>query len=145
MADAKVSSLVSATTLNLTDSMLLVQAGSSLKVDIETLALKMPSRIIINEASEALIVSGAVATNKRVTKIKCLTAGAAYTLAAGTHGMEKIVVCDVADVTTPTATLTITSGIGITTATFNAVGDTIKLQNIDGSWFVVGSNSVTIV
>jgi hypothetical protein len=79
-----------------------------------------------------------------VSKIKCLTAGVAYTLAAGTHGMEKYIVCETADVTTPTATLTITSGKGVATVAFNAIGDTVRLKNIDGFWYVVGYNSVTI-
>lgn len=144
MADTKVSALVAASVVNSTDYLLLVQNGNSIKLDIETLATKMPVRLNVIEASESLIIAGALATNKVYSKIKALTAGVAYTLAAGTHGMEKYIVCDSADVTTPTAVLTITSGSGISTATFNAVGDSLHLKNIDGSWYVVGSNSVSI-
>jgi len=137
MADSTVSALNPATALNLTDYLLLTQAGNSLKIDVETLALKMPSRIIINEASENLTVAGAVATNKLTTKI---SAAGAFTLAAGTHGMEKTIVCTGVFA----STLTITAGSGVSTVTFNAAGDSVKLQNIDNLWYVVGSNSVVI-
>lgn len=144
MTDKKVSELLPASVVNLADYLLLVQAGNSLKIDVETLALKMPSRIIVNEASEALIASGAIATNKLVTKLKALTAGGAYTLAAGTHGMEKQIVCDVADLTTPSAVITVTGGAGFTTITMNALGDSVYLKNINGVWYILGSNSVVI-
>lgn len=141
MADTKVSALTAATTLNLTDYFLLVQGGSSLKVSAETIALKMPSRIIINEASE-LVTSGAVATNKLTTKLS-VTGTAAYTLAVGTHGMEKHIVCSAVS-GTPVGTITVTSGAGVTSIVFNAVGDSVNLKNIDGLWYVIGSNSVSI-
>lgn len=144
MADQKVSALVAASVVNSTDYLLLVQSGNSIKLDIETLATKMPVRLNVIEASETIIAAGALATNKVYSNIKALTAGVAYTLATGTHGMEKYIVCNVADVTTPTAVLTITSGVGISTATFNAAGDTLHLKNIDGYWYVVGSNSIVI-
>ena len=141
MSDSKVSALTSATALNTADYLLLVQSGSSLKLDIETLALKMPSRIIINEASEAP-ASGALATNKLVSKVTPAGAPTAYTLAAGTHGMEKQIVCAV--FTSGTAVVTVTSGAGFTTLTYNAVGDAAHLKNVDGVWYVVGTNSVAV-
>ncbi len=143
MADTKVSALTPASIVNLADALLLVQGGNSLKIDIETLLLNLPSRTIVKEASEALLVSGAVATNKLTTKIKSLTAGAVYTLAAGTHGMEKVIVCDTAEAT-PTATLVVTSGAGFSTVNFANVGGSVSLKNIDGVWYIVGSNGVVI-
>lgn len=114
-----------------------------MKVDIATLAQKMPSRVQVVEASEAP-ASGAIATNVLATKVGATTAGAAYTLAAGTHGMEKYIVCSSAEVTTPTAAVTVTGGSGFTSIKFNAVGDAVHLKNIDGSWYVVGQNSVVL-
>jgi len=140
MADTKVSALVSAAVVNIADYFLLVQAGSSLKLPVDVFCLNMPSRIKIIEASEALVAAGAIATNKLVTKLT-LGAAIAYTLAAGTHGMEKQIV---ASASTGTANVTVTSGTGVTTIAFNAVGDSVHLKNIDGSWYVLGSNSVTI-
>ena len=144
MADLKVSALVSASIVNSVDYLMLVQGGTSLKVDVSTLALNMPSRINVVEPSEVLAVSGVVATNKLVSKIKALTTPAAYTLAIGTHGMEKYIVCNAVEVTTPTAVLTITGGAGVSTVSFNAIGDSVHLKNIDALWYVVGSNSVVV-
>jgi len=143
LADSKVSALTPATTLNLTDSFLLVQGGSSLQVTAEVLALKMPSRIIINEASET-ITTGAIATNKLASKIAIADPSAAYSLAAGTHGMEKQIVCNAASGSVPNAVITVTSGSGVSTITFDAVGDSVFLKNIDGLWYVLGQNGVVI-
>lgn len=135
MADSKLSALTPATSVNLGDYLLLVQGGNSLKVDVLTL---------FGGASETLISSGAISLLMKSSKIKALTAGATYTLAAGVHGQEKTIVCNAVDVTTPTATLNITSGAGVASVVFNAIGDTVTLRNVDGLWYVVGSNGVTI-
>jgi len=126
------------------DLLLLIQGGNSLKVDLSTFLLNLPVRTNILEASETLITSGVVATNLLVSKVKALTAGAAYTLAAGTHGMEKQIVCHTVEVTTPTAVITISSGAGFSTVTFNAQGDSVHLKNVDGLWYILGSNSAVI-
>lgn len=145
MADikVKVSALTTATTLNGGDFLMIVQAGSSLKVDLNTLAQKLPSRVVVLEASEA-VATGALATNKLVSKITVTTVAAAYTLAAGTHGMEKQIVCSALSGATPTAVVTVTGGAGVASLSFNAIGDTIYLKNVDGLWYVMGSNSVAI-
>lgn len=144
MADTKVSALTAATTLGLSDYFLLVQGGSSLKVSAEVIALKMPSRIIINEASET-VTTGAIATNKLTTKLAIADPAAAYTLAAGTHGMEKEIVCNATSGASPSAVITVTGGYsGLSTITFNAIGDSVYLKNIDSVWYVLGSNSVVI-
>ena len=140
MADTKVSALTSASVVNSADYLMLVQSGNSLKVDIATLAAKMPVRVSVIEASETLTTAGVVATNILVTKI-ALGSALAYTLAAGTHGMEKQIFVSSG---TGTAVLTVTSGLGVATVTFNLIGDTVNLKNIDGSWYVLGSNSVVI-
>lgn len=139
MADTKVSALTAATSLNAADYLMLVQSGTSLKISIDNLALLMPTRVIINEASESL-TTGAIATNKLYTKITANTSS--FTLAAGTHGMMKEIVCDT--VTAGTATITVTSGYGFSTLVFDEVGESIKLKNINGNWFIVGNNNVLI-
>jgi len=145
MADikVKVSALTTATTLNGGDFLMLVQQGTSLKCDLNTLAQKLPSRVVVLEASEAP-ATGALATNKLVSKITITAVAAAYTLAAGTHGMEKQIVCSTAAGATPTAVVTVTSGVGVATLTFNALGDTALLKNVDGLWYVMATNSVAI-
>ena len=141
MADSKVSDLVAATALNTGDYLLLVQGGSSLKLSIDNLSLLMPTRVIVNETSESP-ASGAIATNKLSTRVTPAGAPTAYTLAAGTHGMEKEIVCET--FTSGTAVVTVTGGKGFTTLTFDAVGDAVKLKNINSFWYVVGNNSVAV-
>jgi len=143
MADTKVSQLTPASTLNLTDLLMLVQGGASLKADIETISLNLPSRLIVKELSESL-VSGAIATNILSSRVHSTTASAAYTLAAGTHGMEKEIVCESAEVTTPSAVVTVTGGLGVNTITFSVVGQSVKLKNINDSWYVMSSNGAVI-
>lgn len=140
MADIKISALTSASTVTSADFLLLVQAGTSFKLPVDTLCLNVPTRIRVLETSEVLLIAGAVATNKLVTKLTLGTA-IAYTLAAGTHGMEKQIVVNAG---TGTANLTVTSGAGVTTVAFNLIGDSVYLKNIDGLWYALGSNSVTI-
>jgi len=143
MADTKVSQLTPASTLNLTDLLMLVQGGASLKADIETISLNLPSRLIVKELSESL-VSGAIATNILSSRVHSTTASAAYTLAAGTHGMEKEIVCESAEVTTPSAVVTVTGGLGVNTITLSVVGQSVKLKNINDSWYVMSSNGAVI-
>ncbi len=142
MADSKLSALNPATSLNLGDLLLLTQAGSSLKIDVQTFALKMPSRIIVNEASESP-ASGALATNLLVSKVSSTSGVVNYTLASGTHGMEKQIVASSIS-GGGTCVVTVTSGAGVATITFNAVGDSVSLKNIDGLWYVFANNSVVI-
>ena len=143
MADQKVSALTSAATLNSGDYLLLVQAGNSLKIDLQTFFQNLPVANRIKEASESP-ASGALSTAVSVSKIAIAATPIAYTLAAGTHGMQKTIVCSSTSGSTPTSVVTVTSGSGVSTVSFNAVGDSVVLRNIDGSWYVIGSNSVTI-
>jgi hypothetical protein len=139
MADSKVSSLTSASSLGAGDYLLLVQGGTSLKIDIQTFIQNLPVAVKSLEASETLAVAGAIATNKLTTKISAGTTG--FTLAAGTNGMEKFIVTTGATA----AAITVTGGAGFTTATFAAaIGNTVHLKNVDGLWYVQGTRNVTI-
>lgn len=211
MTDLALSQLNPASTVNNSDLLLLTQAGTSVKITAQTFALNMPSRIIINEASESL-TSGAIATNLLVSKLasstpiaissaswsggvatfvygsahgyttgqtiliagmspsgyngtyviastplsttltvaNATTLGASsvsgtsnytYTLAAGTHGMEKEIVCIAANGGTPSSQITVTSGSGMSTLSISSVGQSTLLKNVDGSWYVISENS----
>lgn len=144
MASTKLSALPSASVVNAGDYLLVTQGGASVKLDIQTLVKNLPVRPIVLEASEEQLLAAALSTAILTSKIAAPDAGVAYTLAAGTHGMEKEIVCSSADVTTPSGVVTVTGGIGFTTITFAAVGNSVKLKNIDGSWYVVGSNGVAL-
>ena len=120
---------------------MLVQSGATLKLDTATMLAKLPAQAVTVEASEAP-ASGALSITKAYSKVTPAGAPTAYTLAAGAHGYKKTIVCET--VTSGTAVVTVTGGKGFTTLTFNAIGDTIVLQNIDALWYVVGNNSVTV-
>lgn len=141
MVDTKVSALTAATALNAADYILLTQAGSSLKLSVDNLALKMPTRIIVNETAESP-ASGALATNKLTSLVTPAGTPTAYTLAAGTHGMEKELACAV--FTSGTAVITVTSGYGFSTLTFDEIGEAVKLKNISGVWYIVGNRNVIV-
>lgn len=138
--DKKISELNVAGTLATTDTMVLVQGSSTNRIDVDTFFGTVPRRIVVKEVPEALTTSGAISTTKLYTKLTANTT--VYTLAAGTHGMEKIIVCNV--LTASTAVITVTGGAGFTTVTMNAVGDAVKLVNIDSIWYIVGQNSVVV-
>ena len=141
MADKKISVLTSASTVTPADYLVLVQSGNTLKVDVDTFFKKIPTKLVINEASEA-IASGALSTLVLTSKVTPAGAPTNYTLAAGTHGMEKEIVCQT--FTSGTAVVSVSAGSGFTTLTFNAVGDYVRLKNVDGFWYVAGNNSVVV-
>jgi len=141
MADKRISELTAATTVNAADTFVLVQSGSTLKVAANVLFGNIPVNVAVKEASESLD-AGALSVSLAYSKVKPTTAGAAYTLAAGAHGTVKTIVCET--FTSGTAVVTVTGGKGFTTLTFNAVGDAVVLQNIEGGWYITGNNSVAV-
>lgn len=116
-----------------------------MKCDVSTFLTKLPVAPIIVETIEALTSAGAISTTKRTTTITSSAGSTAYTLAAGTHGQQKLIACQTMGGGGATAVVTVTGGTGFTTLTFNAAGDFILLENVNGYWFVAGNNSVTVV
>lgn len=141
MADKKISQLTAATTVNSGDLVPMVQSGQTLKIDISTLFKNIPVRPIVLEAAEAP-VSGALSTVILTSKVTPSGAPTTYTLATGTHGLEKEIVCET--FTSGSAAVNVTNGAGFATLTFNAVGDAVKLKNIGGNWYIMGNNSVVV-
>lgn len=141
MADKKLSQLTSATVLNAADYILLTQSGQSLKIDIQTFLKNLPTRPILLEAAEGP-ASGALSTVLLTSKVTPAGAPTNYTLAAGTNGLEKVIVCET--FTSGTAVVTVTDGKGFSTLTFSAVGDACSLRNVNGYWYVLGNNSVVV-
>lgn len=144
MADKKISQLTSATVLNTGDYLALVQSGQTLKIDASTLFKNIPVRPIVLEAAES-VVSGALSTVLLSSKVTPSGSPTAYTLAAGTQGLEKEILCESS--TSGTAVVTVTAGNGFTTLTFThatAPGAFVKLKNINSFWYVAGSRNVTV-
>jgi hypothetical protein len=141
MADKKISQLVAATTVNTGDVIPMVQGGQTLKIDASTLFKNIPVRTVVLEAAES-VVSGALSTAILTSKVIPSGAPTNYTLASGTHGMEKEIVCET--FTSGTAVVAVTNGAGFANLTFDAVGDAIKLKNIGAKWYIMGNNGVVV-
>lgn len=141
MADKKISALTSASTVGAGDYMVLVQGGQTFKIDVATFLSKFPQQPIVLDTPESP-ASGALSTSVNTSIVTPNGAPTLYTLAAGTHGMKKTIVCS--SVTSGTARVTPTSTKGFTYVTFAAVGDTVKLENISGFWYIVSSKGITV-
>lgn len=142
MADKKISELVSATVLNLTDFFPIVQAGTTLKIDLTTFLAKLPGQPIIALAQEAP-ASGALSTSNKYSVVTSAAGAVNYTLAAGTHGVNKVIVAPAMGVDA-TAVVTVKSGVGFTTLRFNAAGQAVHLENVGGSWYILGVHGAVI-
>ena len=108
-----------------------------------TFLSNQPVHPVVKESAEA-VNSGALSTALLVSAISANTAGASYTLAAGSHGMEKIIVVSAADATTPTASISVTSGSGVATISFSTLGASVTLRNVNGLWYCVSQIRATI-
>jgi len=146
MADKKISDLNAASTLNGADLLVLVQAGETKKVDVTTFLSKVPKLPVSQETPET-VASGALSKTYDVSKISVpSSANVNYTLAApvGTDVGRVKVIAMTSCTPTYTATVTVTSGAGFTTAVFNTAGETLTLKEVSGSWYVIGNNGVVL-
>ena len=148
MSDKKISSLTSAATVTTADVFPLVQSGQTLKCSISTLLANLPAMPTANVTPETLTAAGAVSTAVPYTELSVSGTGAAFTLAAGTNGMTKII-CNVSATTAYTCnTLTVTNGRNISVFTFsdgaNGVGEWIYLKNVNGYWYAVASSTADV-
>ena len=146
MADAKISDLHSASTLNTGDLLVLVQSGETKNVDVSTFLSKVPKAPVSQETPET-VVSGALSKNIEVSVVSVPSAANVnYTLAApiaADVGKQKIIVAS-AVTPTYTATITVTGGVGFTTATLSATGESVTLKEVGGYWYIVGGNGVVV-
>jgi hypothetical protein len=143
MTDRKISELTAATTVAAADTFIMVQGGETRKVSGSVLFSNIPVSPVVKDTPET-IASGVISLTTKTTIIDtAVSSNITLTLAAGTHGLEKEIV--VKSMTPSyTGTLTVTSGVGVTTITFNQTGNTVYLKNVSGYWYVKGSKGVTI-
>jgi len=139
MADLKLSELSAASSLNDVDTFLLTQAGTSKSISSANLS-KFLSTKIANEATD-VVSSGALSLSVTTSALSATTVQNVYTLAAGTHGKSKFLICTTTDVTTPSAIVNVTSG-SMSSITFNNIGDSITLINVDGIWYPTGPTGI---
>lgn len=141
MADKKISELVSATVVNGVDFFAFVQGGTTLKMDFTTLFSKLPQTPIVLQPHEAP-VSGALSTATKNSLVSSAAGTTNYTLAAGTSGLKKTIVCS--SMAGTNAVVTVTGGTGVASLTFTAAGQSADLECINNTWYVLGSHGVTI-
>lgn len=124
----------------------MVQGSETLKIDVDTFLSKAPVGVL-SQADPVAVVSGAISKSDEVSLVSVPSAAnVAYTLAApvvADKGIE-ITIAATAVTDTYTAEITVTGGVGFTTVTFAAAGDTVRLKVIGTGWYVVGSHGVVI-
>lgn len=147
MADQKLSQLVEATSVGLTDVFLVVQGGVSKKVTKTNLFANLETLNVVGKVQswktfETLTNSGIVSTDLHVSFINNSTVSStlAMTLAAGVEGMTKILACQT---NLGTIGVTVTGGLGFTTITL-VTHATITLHYVNGLWVVVSNNGATL-
>lgn len=141
MADKKISELTAATTVAVADLLVLVQGAETKKVSSDTFLSNMPRQAIDVETAQTLSADGAISVSNRYTLLSKGSAGA-YTLDAGTHGVEKIIAATTAQ--THTITVSSPADAAFDSIVLDAVGESVTLQNIAGLWYVKASVGAVI-
>ena len=140
MADKKITALNASTALSTDDLFHVVDdpSGSptNKKITATNVFSKIPSYVGL-AATPATFTSGAIDVTTPISFLSA-TGTVAYTLAAGTAGQIKMLVCTVA-ASTPVGVLTpvAASTDGYNTITFNAVGETATLIYVNSGWMIL--------
>ena len=149
MADKKITALNASTALSTDDLFHVVDdpSGSptNKKITSDNVFNKVPSYLGL-AATPATFTSGAIDVTTPISYIST-TGTQAYTLAAGSAGQIKILVCTVA-ASTPVGVVTpvASANDGYNTITFNAVGETATLIYTNSGWMILalGGTSAAI-
>ena len=140
MADKKITALNAATALTTDDLFHVVDdpSGSptNKKITATNVFSKIPSYVGL-AATPATFTSGAIDVTTPISFLSA-TGTVAYSLAAGTAGQIKMLVCTVA-ASTPVGVLTpvASANDGYNTITFNAVGETATLLYTNSGWMIL--------
>ena len=140
MADKKITALTESTALSTDDLFHVVDSPASSpsnkKISANNVFQKVPTYLGLAQ-TPATFTSGAIDVTTPVSFIS-VTGTQAYTLAAGTAGQIKILICTVAG-STPVGVITpvASANDGYTTITFNVVGENATLIYANSGWNVL--------
>jgi|GEM_PF-2482011 hypothetical protein len=147
MADKRIAELNALTATANTDLTLIsdTSASETKKITVENLFQTIPTYVGL-AVTPVTFTSGAIDITTPISFIS-VTGTQAYSLAAGSAGQIKMLVCTVA-ATTPAGVITpaASANDGYNTITFNAVGQTATLLYVNSGWMILslGGTSASI-
>jgi hypothetical protein len=147
MADKRIGELNALTATANTDLTLIsdTSASETKKITIENLFQTIPTYVGL-AVTPATVTSGVIDITTPISFIS-VTGTQAYSLAAGSAGQIKMLVCTVA-ATTPAGVITpvASANDGYNTITFNTIGQTATLLYVNSAWMILslGGTSASI-
>lgn len=149
MADTKVSELTSATSVGGSDSLYLIQSGTSKKVTAATLFanaanVTLKGNVNIDPSVQTLTSPGTIDLTKPVTHLSITSEsnGGELLLPIGTPGQVKIIVLTSTDGSYWTIDSNITAhGNTNHVVRFSANGDTITALCTNNKWYMIGGTA----
>ena len=146
MADKKITALNASTALSTDDLFHVVDSPASSptnkKITADNVFNKVPSYLGL-ASTPATFTSGAIDVTTPISFLSA-TGTVAYSLAAGTAGQIKMLVCTVA-ASTPVGVLTpvASANDGYNTITFNAKGQIATLIYVNSAWMILALGSTS--
>lgn len=143
MADAKVTDLQSAVTLNPVDVLYLVQSGTDKKLTIANLLGNLPATpakfrgvLALGGTPQTLVGAGTVSATETTTLLSNV-GSVVINIADGLHESQiKIIVMNGAG-----GTSTLSDNIGVGQIQFSAIGHSVVLVWIAGLWWPIGGTA----
>lgn len=147
MADAKVTDLQSATTVNPADVLYLVQSATDKKLSLATLLGNLPNTpakfrgvLALGGTPQTLVGDGTITATETVTLLSNV-GNAVINIADGSYDFQLKVVI----MTAAAGQSSLTQNIGVGQIAFSAVGHSTVLLWASGSWWPIGGTApVTI-
>ena len=146
MADKKITALNASTALSTDDLFHVVDSPASSptnkKITADNVFNKVPSYLGL-ASTPATFTSGAIDVTTPISYLSA-TGTVAYSLAAGTAGQIKMLVCTVA-ASTPVGVLTpvASANDGYNTITFKAIGQSATLRYVNSGWMILALGSTS--